>query len=381
MSLVAKLGGTEMLGQYALAVAIVAPALMLAHLNLRAVLATDVEERHPFGDYLAVRLAVAAAGLAAIALLAWLSAESRPLAAVILATGTAQSSETISDVYYGALQRRERMKPICLSLVARSIVSVALLGLALRVTGDLVWSVAAMALGRVAVLLAYDRPQGQSGEDCRRSGRRSELTILRTALPLGVVLMLVALNTNLPRYAIGHYLGARELGAFAAAVSFVTVGSTVVHALGQAVTPRLARHFSERDWGRFRGISVRLAGVVLALGAAGVTTAAVLGKFALALLYRPEYAAYSVLLVWIMGAAVPGYLAIALGYVVTSARAFHPQMPLFCGVAATCGIASWALVPRFGLRGAALALALAATVQIGGEALILARAIRRGEPA
>src|ERR1039458_10701282 len=55
LSLAAKLGGSEMLGQYALAVALTTPLVMLSHLNLRAVLATDLDGRHPFGDYVAVR--------------------------------------------------------------------------------------------------------------------------------------------------------------------------------------------------------------------------------------------------------------------------------------------------------------------------------------
>ena len=56
--LIAKLGNSVMLGQYALALAIVTPVMQFSHLNLRAVLATDAGETHPFGDYLAVRLGV-----------------------------------------------------------------------------------------------------------------------------------------------------------------------------------------------------------------------------------------------------------------------------------------------------------------------------------
>ena len=70
LSLIAKLGDNEMLGYYALALAIVTPVTMFSHLNLRAVLATDNAERHPFGDYLAVRLGTTALGLAAVSAIA-----------------------------------------------------------------------------------------------------------------------------------------------------------------------------------------------------------------------------------------------------------------------------------------------------------------------
>lgn len=45
-----------------LAVALTAPLAMLAHLNLRAVLATDVEGRLQVSDYLAVRFGVSGPG-------------------------------------------------------------------------------------------------------------------------------------------------------------------------------------------------------------------------------------------------------------------------------------------------------------------------------
>ena len=381
LSLAAKLGGSEMLGQYALAVALTTPLVMLSHLNLRAVLATDVDGRQPFGDYVAVRLGVSGLSLVGLVILALLSGHSGSLAAVILATGLAQSSETVSDIYYGAMQRRDEMDLIARSMMARGLVSVCAFGLALYVLRDLVWALAAVAAGRLALLFAYDRPRGATGECLARSGLRAEMAILRTAMPLGVILLLVSLNTNLPRYVIERFLGVSELGAFAAVVAFMTVGSTAVNALGQAATPRLARQFSRRESRHFRRLTFMLAASVCALGVAGVIVAAVFGETVLGAVYRPEYAAYGGLLVAVMGAAIPGYVAIALGYAITAARAFDAQVPLFCVVAASCGAASWLLVPRFGLRGAALSLAIAATVQIGGEALILARAMRRIEAA
>ena len=379
LSLFAKMGGTEMLGQYALAVAVTAPVVMLSHLNLRAVLATDVASKHPFGDYLVVRLAATGIGMAAIAALAPATAGSWTFAAVILAVGLAQSAENVSDIYYGALQRRERMDRVAWSMMGRAALSVALLGGVLWLTHEILPAVIALATGRLTTLLAYDRPVGSAGECLLRSTVRQQFRIFRTALPLGLVLMLVSLNSNLPRYAIEHFVGTRELGAFAAAASFMTAGGTVINALGQSATPRLARYFGEGDRPRFRRLVAQLVGLGLALGVAGVLGASLLGRVVLRLLYRPEFEIYSGLLTGVMGAAILGYVANALGYAVTSARAFDAQLPLFCAVAATCGLAAWLLIPRFGLSGAPMALAAAACVQIGGELGILARAMRRQE--
>jgi O-antigen/teichoic acid export membrane protein len=376
LSIVAKLGGGEMLGQYALAIAITAPVGMLSHLNLRAVIATDVTGKHPFGDYLAVRLGATAVGLATIAVLALAVSRDATVRLVILTMGVALSAENISDAFYGALQRRERMDRIARSMMLRAALSVPALAGVLWMTGSIVAATAALAAARIAALLLYDV---RGGESTVRNTRANQLAVVRTALPLGLVLMLVTLNSNLPRYAIERDFGTRELGAFAAAASFLTGGNTVVNALGQSATPRLARYFASGDHRGFQRLTLQLIVISAALGAAGIAGALALGGWLLRIAYRAEFGQYTGLLIGVMAASIPIYIASSLGYAITSVRAFDAQLPLFGVVVAVCAAASWLLVPRLELMGAPVALAFAACVQAAGELLILARAFRRSE--
>ncbi|MBE0660818.1 MAG: lipopolysaccharide biosynthesis protein [Bryobacteraceae bacterium] len=379
LSLLAKLGGRTMLGEYALAVALTAPVAMLAHLNLRAVLATDVTGQRRFGDYLRVRFIASGIGLAAMAALALLFGGSAEMSGVILLAGLSLTSEAISDAYYGAMQRRDQMDRIARSMMARGILSATSFGLALWVWGGLLPAVAAVAAVRLALLIIWDRPAGAAGEQMSGASWAGTRSVLRQALPLGAVLMLVSLNTNLPRYVIEHRMGVAELGVFAAVASFVAAGSTIVNALGQSATPRLARFASLNQTREFLGLVRKLGLLVLGLGLAGVIGSALVGRFVLSIAYRPEYASYVGILVAVMGAAIPANLAAAMGYAVTAVRAFDAQVPLFIISALICGITSWALVPELGLAGAAAAMAIAAMAQIGGQAYILSRALRRLE--
>jgi hypothetical protein len=52
----AKLGTPEMLGQFALGLAVVSPVITLTNLQLQQVQATDARQQYQFGDYLALRL-------------------------------------------------------------------------------------------------------------------------------------------------------------------------------------------------------------------------------------------------------------------------------------------------------------------------------------
>jgi len=376
LSLFAKLGDDRMLGEYALAVAITTPLVMLSHLNLRAVLATDIGRKHRFGDYLAVRIAVTSLGLTGVIALAWAKASSPTMAWIILTAGVAQSSETVSDIYYGALQRQDCMGRIARSMILRAVLSVGVLGAVLALTRSTLASVIALAAARLAVLLLYDR---HAGEPLDRSGLPAQWAILRSALPLGAVLALISLNTNVPRYIIEHRLGTEALGVYAAVASFVTAGNTVVNALGQAAMPRLARSFAARNRDAVLRLAYQLVGLASALGVAGVGIAAIAGAPILRLLFHAGFVQHAWLLTQVMLAAVPAYVAATLGFVITSARVFGAQAELFLFVLATCMAASLLLIPRFGLSGAPMALACASGVQIIGEGVILALALRRME--
>lgn len=375
LSLVAKLGDSAMLGQYALAVAVATPIAMFSHLNLRSVLVGDVERQYSFIEYFAVRVATTLVGLAAATVTAFVAGYQAPVPATIAALSVALGADQLSDIYYGLMQRRERMDRIALSMAARGFVSATALGVTLWITRNLTAAVGALAVARLVVLLLYDRLA--AAEETLVAGVSSSgcLEILRRAVPLGLVLMLVSLTVNLPRYAIERRFGVAELGAFAAVASFLTIGSTAANALGQSAMPRLARYHGAKDGRRFRALTWKLLGVAGALGVCGVAAALLLGVWVLTLVYRPAYAGYSGLLVWTMCAGVASYVAIMLGYVITSARVYTVQAPLLGLVAATSAIGSWLLVPSLGLHGAVVALALAWTVQIAGELLILRRAL------
>lgn len=377
LSVLAKLGSPEIVGQYALGIAVTTPILMLAQINLRAVVATDVRNENPFQDYLSLRILTTVAALAVIATLIPLSGYRRQLGWIILAVGVAQAIDGVSDICFGWQQRRERMERIAISMIVRGALSTLAMGVGVFVTGSLLWGVAASAVARLAVLLAYDirrLPVDRAWNFGRSLGR--QMRVLWMALPLGIVLMLNSLSAVTPRYWIERHQGERMLGIFSAVASLMTVGGTMVNALGQSATPRLARLYGERDRSQFYRLLGRLLGLGLGIGIAGIAVAVFAGPLILRVVYRPEYALHNDLLIAIMGAGAIGYLGSLLGYAITATRAFRVQVPLFGVVAASTAAASVWLIPRYGLLGGGFAIGIGALVQVSGEIAILWHAMR-----
>jgi O-antigen/teichoic acid export membrane protein len=390
----AKLGSPELVGEYSLGLAIAMPVLMFAMLQLRPVIASDVREEYRFGDYLGFRIVTTIVASLVILIIPAVLHNSAKETLLIFLVGLSQAVEAISDVYYARLQFIHRMDRIAKSQMLRG--PLALLGMAAAVyfTGDVLWGATALLVARAAVLIGYDlrlRTQATqqlssvAADEERRHLRailrphwdfRKMGKILWLSLPLGLVALLLNLNTNIPRYFIQWQLGAHDLGIFAAIAFLMTAGNLLVFALAQSAFVRFAKSYADGNRADFLAVLFKLLGVGGALGLAGIVVAWVAGPLALRILYRPEYASHSNLLVWFMFVAFFSYLSQFLGTAITAARIFVGQIPLNAAAALAIAIGSYFLVPRMGLVGGALAILAGVVAQMIGSVALLVYAVR-----
>ncbi|MDM9385236.1 oligosaccharide flippase family protein [Chlorogloeopsis sp. ULAP01] len=362
----AKLGSPEIVGQFTLGLAVTAPVFMFTNLQLRSIQATDAKKQYLFSDYLELRLIGTGFGLVAITVITFLAKYPWEISLVILLVALAKAFESISDVYYGLLQQHERMDRIAISLMIKGPLSLTLLGMGVYLSSGVVWGVVGLVFAWSVVLFVYDIPNGVLILDALPKYRWHLVTLKNLAwlsLPLGLVMMLISLNTNIPRYFIEQHLGERELGIFAAIAYLMVVGSMIVNALGQSASPRLAKYYAAGNTIAFRRLLLKLIGIALLLGGGGVLIAVVGGEQILTLLYQPEYAQHTSLFVWLMIAAGIGYVSSFMGYGMTAVRYFRIQLPLFAAATTSCAIACLLLVPRLELLGAAIALLISVIVQ------------------
>ncbi|WP_414586018.1 oligosaccharide flippase family protein [Scytonema sp. PCC 10023] len=377
----AKLGSPEMVGQFTLGLAITAPVIMFTNLQLRAVQATDAKKQYLFRDYLGLRLIGTGLALLVIIGIIITAGYRWQTSLVILLVGLAKAFESISDVFYGLMQQYERMDRIAISLMIKGPVSLLLLGMGVYISGNLVWGVLGLVFAWAAILIGYDIRSGAlmlNASQLRPQLHRKTLRkLVRLALPLGFVMMLISLNSNIPRYFIEQYLGERELGIFAALAYLMVAGNMVVFALGESASPRLAKHYAAGDSLAFRSLLFKLVGIAGVLGGGAVLIALVAGRQILTLLYQPEYAEQINLFVWLMVAAAIGYISSFLGYGMTAARYFRIQMPLFVAVVSISAIACLWLLPKQGLLGAGIALMIAAIVQAGFSLGVIIHALHK----
>ena len=370
----AKLTNAYMVGQFALGVAISTPILRLANLQLRSVQASDARNEYHFREYLGLRMVTTVAALAAIVIFAWFSGESYDTRKVIGAVALAKGIEALSDIYYGLFQVHDRLDRVGQSMMLKALFSVLALTGGLYLTRDVFWAVLALAGSWLVLLIVFDAHRGLPFlPDSKRFAPwiaalrpqfhpERQKALARLSFPLGIMMALVALNANIPRYFVHSSFGEEQLGLFSA-LAYTTISVlTLADALGNSATPTLARKYAAGQVIGFQKVLTKMVLYAALLGLCGFLAALAIGKQVLQLAYGAQYAQYSNLFSWLMASGAMAAVGSVLTSAMTAARAFRLQAAIFAAVCASNLLACSLLVPPMGLAGAAIATFIAFTV-------------------
>lgn len=387
-----KLRSAADLGMFVYALALATPTFMFANLQLRAIQGTDVRERYSFNLYFTLRIICVILGILVLTTILLVMRTDRVTFYTGLLIMVARAVECISDIFYGALQMREEMRLQAQSLILKGLLTLPLLCLGLWLTNSVAGAAAGVALAWTLLLLVYDVPVTlrllcKTHDGCKSPfsflkpslPRVQTKMLLKDALPLGVVMLFLSLNTNIPRYFMKSYAGVAALGIFAALSYLQVAGATVITALGQAASPKLARFFQT---GRIREYKVLLFKVSMlgsGLGLLAVIGAILFGKQALTLLYRQEYAAYYRELIILAVSAALSYGFGFLGYGMTAACSYRPQLVSIIGSTVALVISCYVLIPKWSIAGAAYAGIVYLLMMASINGVIIYRFVREAE--
>lgn len=360
---IAKVMPVKTVGVYSLAVALTSPVVLLTDLQLRAVVATDKNQEYQFGDYLGTRIILSILSMLTITVLVLINQYDFYIIGIVLAIGFYKVIETGSEIYYGLFQRYEKMRYVGISQALRGFFALLVMVIFLRFTGSLFIGSLAVGVCWLLILIFFDMPNGKPWFSGKVGFSQNIFKIIISTIPLGLVSMLISLNSNIPRYFLESSWGSEALGYFAAMVYILAAGNMVVSALGQVVSPKFAECFARRDYQAFNKL-LMFCSILAGLGGLfGYFVAAGLGTSILNFLYTSEYSTYSPVLVRTMAAGVFLYSSSIIGFALTATRRFKIQPVLHLVIVTASLLASWLLIPAKGIMGAANAVVATAAIQ------------------
>ncbi len=361
-----KFGNVELVGLYTLGLSVTAPIIMLTNLQLRQVQATDTNGEYQFNDYFGIRILMGFVALLITLIVTLIFDYELSITLVILVVSLIKVVDSYSEVIYGHLQQNERMDYIGVSRILKGVLNVSVFFIVLQLKGSLTLTLILITVGLFLSFLIYDvRKVRYFTNKLTPSFKITKMKgIITLTFPLGLMLMLGSLNTNIPRVLIHRFMGTDSLGYFASIAYLMVAGNLFISSLGQAVAPRLAKLYASGESSKFNLLLLKMAGLGALIGLMGVLVATILGEQILTIIYSSDYAKYNYLLILVMFASVFSYSASFLGYGLTAMRKFNIQPILGVIWSGVSLVTSIILIPYLGLKGAGYTLLISSIIQL-----------------
>lgn len=373
---IAKIMNPEAVGQFSLGLAITAPVILLTGLQLRALLSTDVREQYIFHEYFTLRITTLVVALCIIIGIVFFSRYSHATSLIILSVGIAKCVESISDILYGLFQKHEKMDMISQSMIIKGILSLVSFVIVLYISKNLIWGISAIILSWITILIAFDLKNALhlkcSNGDCKNYvlsalrnfkviNHKKIAALTKVALPMGIVMMIGSLNSNVPRYFLERYAGEASVGYFSAISYLMVAGTMIINAIGQTASPRLAK-YAVQSLDLYKKLIVKLVGLSCIVGVFCIIVAVFFGREILTIFYRSDYANYNDVLIWMSISTVISWITALLGVGLTSARNFKVQMYISLFSVGVLILLSAIFIPSNGIIGTAWAFFISTSV-------------------
>lgn len=371
--LLARLTSPDVVGRYALALALTTPIFTFAQFGLKGVYLT-MRADYRFRSYVVVQVTMLVLALIVSVAVALIFTPDVTLTVALVAA--IKGADAMSDLFSGPMQKYRSAPRIFLGYLLGALAASAVTGAALALTGSLDVALAGLMLTSVltaAVLMG--RPARQLTMRHEDSGhsrlrpREDRRAILRAGFPMGLATAILALVSSMPQFFLAHTHGEAAVGFFAVLLYVLAIVDIFSGTLTQTWIPKARRALQDHEAAPRRFLSA-VAGTA-AWWTLAFVLAAILGLwiagFLLPLVFGAHYQiGLSEMLP--LGVSVALLPAVHFSSTAIVVRNFWTHGVVLGIVAATVSLAACAaLIPAFGAVGAlwATAAALAARALAG----------------
>lgn len=363
---IARFGDVEMVGQYTLGLAIISPMLMLTNLKIETIYITDKDNVYKFADYFTLRIITSIFTLILlVSSLAFMSNNSETLIVITL-VGIYKIIEAISEILYASMQKEEHVSAIAISKIIKGSLTLLITTVVLYLTSNLIISLFFIIIIYFTTLLTFDLPKSLKFQEVYFKIITTNLRqIAILSLPLGIVYLLISLNTNLPRYFVEHYFSVETLGYFAA-ISYVVTNNINIftNALNKIIIPRFSNLLYENKTEQARKLLKKLDLLGGGLGAIGFLGVYLFGEEILSVIYGKEYSDYSDLFSILMLSSPFIFISTFHSCYIYAAKFFKIQP--FLGVIwiISTFLAGLLIIPEWGIIGVGYTVVFGSIVQL-----------------
>ena len=379
-------------GLYALALGMLTPVFLFAQLGLRQSLPSDVVGRFSLVQYLKLRLWCGLFAVVAVTLYIAVESKTSSTAAqassylsVLAALALSKTCELGSDFVHAVMQRRLQMIWVGRTMLMRAVLLAVVPGIVFAYTSEishLAWAVAGVSFFALLFDVRQLRRRGYLREAVKLQLPHTNTTwgLFQATLPLGLVTAVASVQVNLGRYILDAFTSIADVGIYASLYFILTIGGMIISPLGQIATPRFALLAQTSNLHRLR----RLVGLGMLFGAmlglAGAVLTMFIGRPVLSLVFTDQVANHADVLIILCLAAALTWANVFAGTAVTAFWRFGSKLRIHLAALVVGTCAMLAMVPMYGLRGAAWGVVVGAATESLAYGIVLWTLLRMPQP-
>ena len=357
---------TDVVGQYAFAIAIAGLFLTVGQLGLRPYLLSSIVGKREIQYVFHVRLITSI--MAYLALIVFSYFILSPLyLLLILVLGVGKLIENLSDICHGYYQKNFQIQQIVYARVFRSLTSPIIFLAMFFYTDSIVLACAGIFISLLATFYFFDKKVlAQQGIQLFSVIPFYHFKkIVTKAFPMGLATVLVILVVNIPLFVLKESAPDVVVGIYASIFYFVTAGSLVLQSAMQVISPLLAHNIRENSALGVKSLVKKSYYMAAVLGLLGILLASLIGSEVLQLLYGNSFKGSGELLV--IASLINFSLAFQAvgGVALTSFGVFKYQMYCMLLAIPICYFSSLYLVSLIGIKGALYAGAISSLIIAG----------------
>lgn len=357
--------GKDDAGPFAIAFTTATILLSLGLYGVRNYQVTDTVDTYPAGSYISARLITSAFMLPVgliFCLISGYNAEKSWLVVLLL---LGKCAESMSDVFYGILQKRGRLDLAGISMTVRAVLSMAVFYIALKITKNLLLAAGLLSSCAFLTLFILDIPFAGKLEPIRPGLDKKTLTrLLGACFPVFAASIFSVIVTNMPKYVIDRVMEDR----FQTIYGIIVMPGTAIFLFSQIVTQsmlmKMAKYRDDLKSGRFMKLNAVIAGALVLFTGACVVFFYFWGSSLLSFIYKIDLEEYIPELLIVLVGALLGSIAYLLSAALTSLRITRIQLWIFVANLIAAIVLSALLVPSKGLFGASLSYLFIMLVQL-----------------
>lgn len=286
-------------------------------------------------------------------------------------------SEAFCDVLHGIDQKNYRMDYVGISFILRGAVTVAVFPTVLYFTENLFVAITAMAVANFAVVAIYDMRATSSFCSVKpKFDGRVILSVLITCFPAMVASSAFTAITTVPRQLLENMHGEEALGYYGTMATPVVIIQVLATSIFNPMLNDLTELYVKKDNSAFLkklGKSFLLLLAIVAVCVAGI---ALLGEFAVKLVFGERFAEYTYLMYGMVGCTAVYVVSWMCSNILIIARKLK-----VCMVASLCGLALSAVSARsfinaFSLNGVSYCVITAYLLHVAICAFVIAKLLK-----